>query len=240
MTAADRPTLEARWLGTVPYHEAWTLQQELARQRRDDEIGDQLLLLEHPPVYTMGRGGDPAHLGAGPAALRAAGAEYVDVDRGGSVTFHGPGQLVAYPILKLRDILPIPGHPAHGDVVAYVRALEEAVMLTAARAGVRTQRRPPFTGVWVGTAKLAAIGVKLAGGVTLHGLALNACTDLSWFGRVTPCGIDGATATSLSALGVDATPEGLAPVLAADLAAVFDRVLVQPRSHDRVPRPAAA
>ena len=240
MTGSDQPALEARWLGTVPYREAWTLQQELARQRRDDEIGDQLLLLEHPPVFTMGRGGDPDHLGAGPAALRAAGAEYVDVDRGGSVTFHGPGQLVAYPIVKLRDIFPIPGHPAHGDVVAYVRALEEAMMITAARAGIDAHRRPPFTGVWVGTAKLAAIGVKVAGGVTLHGLALNACTDLSWFERVIPCGIDGATATSFSALGVDATPHGLAPLLAADLAMVFDRRLVRSRTDDPIRRPAAA
>ncbi|MGH7685964.1 MAG: lipoyl(octanoyl) transferase LipB [Candidatus Dormibacteria bacterium] len=240
MTESGRPTLQARWLGTVPYRDAWALQQELARQRRDDEIGDQLLLLEHPPVYTMGRAGDPAHLGAGPAALRAAGAEYIDVDRGGSVTFHGPGQLVAYPILKLRDIFPIPGHLAHGDVVAYVRALEEAVIITAAREGIHAERRPSFTGVWVGSAKLAAIGVKVAGGVTLHGLALNACTDLSWFERVTPCGIDDATATSFSALGVDATPRGLATLLATDLAAVFDRRLVRSRSDEPTRRPAAA
>lgn len=220
-------SLRARWLGSVPYRDAWALQRELAEQRRDGLIGDELLLLEHPPVYTMGRGGDPRHLGAGPAALRAAGAEYVDVDRGGSVTFHGPGQLVAYPIVRLAGVFPIPEHPAHGDVVRYVRALEEAAIRVAAGFGVAAARRPPYTGVWLGTAKLAAIGVKVGGGVTLHGLALNVCTDLGWFDRVTPCGIDGATATSLRALGVSgATPEIVAPLLAAELAAAFGRSLV--------------
>ncbi|HEX6538380.1 MAG TPA: lipoyl(octanoyl) transferase LipB [Candidatus Dormibacteraeota bacterium] len=220
-------SLRARWLGSVSYRDAWTLQRELAQQRRDGQIGDELLLLEHPPVYTMGRGGDPRHLGAGPEALRAAGAEYVDVDRGGSVTFHGPGQLVAYPIVWLPGVFPIAGHPAHGDVVRYVRALEGAAIRVAAAFEVGAGRRPPYTGVWLGTAKLAAIGVKVARGVTLHGLALNVCTDLSWFERVTPCGIAGASATSLQALGVrGATPETVAPLLAAELAAAFGRDLV--------------
>lgn len=220
------PVLRARWLGELPYREAWRLQGELAEERRAGLIEDRLLLLEHPPVYTMGRGGEARHLGAGPEVLRAAGAEYIEVDRGGSVTFHGPGQLVGYPIVRLADVFPIAGHPAHGDVVRYVRALEEAVIATAARFGVTAGRRPPYTGVWLGTAKLAAIGVKVAGGVTMHGLALNVSTDLSWFGRVTPCGIDGATATSLRELGIPGvTPAAVAPLLAADLSRVLSRTL---------------
>lgn len=220
------PVLQAQWLGQMPYREAWRRQGELAEQRRAGLIVDRVLLLEHPPVYTMGRGGEARHLRAGPGALRAAGAEYIEVDRGGSVTFHGPGQLVAYPIVRLADVFPIAGHPAHGDVVRYVRALEEALIGTAARFGVAAARRPPYTGVWLGTAKLAAIGVKVAGGVTMHGLALNVSTDLAWFQNVIPCGIDGATATSLRALGARGlTPADVAPLLAAELAQVFGRTL---------------
>jgi lipoate-protein ligase B len=219
-------TLQSHWLGRVPYEEAWALQRRLAEERRARLIGDQLLLLEHPPVYTMGRGGDERHLGDGAEALRAAGAEYIDVDRGGSVTFHGPGQLVAYPIVRLADVFPIPDHSAHGDVLRYLRVLEEAAIATAGRFGVRAECRPPYTGVWVGTSKLAAIGVKIAGGVTQHGLALNVCTDLSWIGLVTPCGIDDATTTSLWALGAgDITPEDVAPVLARQLARAFQMAL---------------
>ena len=215
-------TLTVRWLGRVPYDEAWALQRALAEQRAAGLIGNQLLLLEHPPVYTMGRGGELGHLGDGPAALVAAGAEYVEVDRGGSVTFHGPGQLVAYPILSLAEVFPIPAHSGHGDVLRYVRALEEAVITTVAAFGVTAGRRPPYTGVWLGSAKLASIGVKLAAGVTQHGLALNVRTDLSWFDRVTACGIEDATATSLRALGAsDATPKDVAPLLARALATVF-------------------
>jgi lipoate-protein ligase B len=237
--------LSVRWLGRAPYAEAWALQRALAEQRAAGLIGDQLLVLEHPPVYTMGRGGERRHLGDGPAALQAAGAEFVEVDRGGSVTFHGPGQLVAYPILRLADVFPIPGHAAHGDVLRYVRSLEQAVMATVAAFGVTAERRPPYTGVWLGTAKLASIGVKLAAGVTQHGLALNVCTDLSWFDRVTPCGIEDATATSLRALGAgEVTPEDVAPLLARELATVFglrlDQAAAGRAPHEERSEPAAA
>lgn len=233
-------TLRSRWLGRIPYDEAWALQRELAEQRRAGLIGDELLLLEHPPVYTMGRAGDTRHLGDGPAALRAAGADYVEVDRGGSVTFHGPGQLVAYPILQLAGVFPIPGHPAHGDVLRYVRALEQAVIATAAAFDIATERRPGYTGVWIGTAKLASIGVKLAAGVTQHGVALNVCTDLGWFDLVTACGIEGATATSLRALCVaDVTPEDVAPLLAAELASVLG-LRLQPMGEEHAPREKAS
>ena len=219
----DIPVLRWAWLGTVSYSDAWDLQREIALARRSGALADDaVLLLEHPPVFTMGRQGEARHLGAGPDALRAAGAEFLEVDRGGSVTFHGPGQLVAYPIVRLAGVFPIPGHPAHGDVDHYLRALEAGLIATAATYGVEVTRRPPYTGVWAGERKLGAIGVKLAGGVTTHGVALNVATDLSWFDRVTPCGIEGAGVASLASLGAPGhTPEEVAPVLAGGLARAF-------------------
>ncbi len=223
--AVEAPALRWAWLGTVGYEDAWELQRTVATKRRSGELADDaVLLLEHPPVYTVGRRSEARHLGAGPDALIAAGAEFVEVDRGGSVTFHGPGQLVAYPIVRLNQVFPIAGHPAHGDIDRYLRALEGALIATAATYGVEVTRRPPWTGVWSGDRKLAAIGVKLAGGVTTHGVALNVTTDLSWFDRVTPCGIDGAGVASLETLGAPGhTCEAVAPVLAAQLARVFGR-----------------
>ena len=225
--AIDAPALRWAWLGTVGYEDAWEVQRTVATRRRSGELADDVvLLLEHPPVYTVGRRSEARHLGAGPDALVAAGAEFVEVDRGGSVTFHGPGQLVAYPIVRLNQVFPIAGHPAHGDIDRYLRALEGALIATAATYGVEVTRRPPWTGVWSGDRKLAAIGVKLAGGVTTHGVALNVSTDLSWFDRVTPCGIEGAGVASLETLGAPGhTPEAVAPVLAAQLARVFGRRL---------------
>lgn len=222
--------LERAWLGTVPYRDAWALQQRLAAARARDEVGDVLLLVEHPPVFTMGRNGSPDHLPHGTERLLARGAEYVEVDRGGSVTFHGPGQLVAYPILRIADVFPLAGHPGLGDVLAHLRALEEALIATAAAYGVATERRPPYTGTWRGTDKLAAIGVKLASGVTTHGAAINVSTDLTWFGEVVPCGIAGAGVASLATLGADPLP---APQQVGErLAIEFARVI------GREPRPA--
>ncbi len=221
MTPTSRG-LRRLWLGTVPYREAWQLQRSLAAARAAGEIGDCLLLLEHPPVYTVGRNAQAAHLGAGPAALRALGAECIEVDRGGSVTFHGPGQMVGYPIIRLADAFPIPASPGRGDVIAYVRALEAALIATARRHGIAAARRPGFTGAWVGGNKLAAIGVKLAGGVTQHGVALNVTTDLSWFDHVTPCGIPDAGATSMLREGAAGlTPQSVAEDFAVALAEVL-------------------
>jgi lipoyl(octanoyl) transferase len=220
---AVAPALRWAWLGTVGYTEALALQRSIAVARRTGELADDaVLLLEHPPVYTMGRQGEARHLGEGPDALIEAGAEFVEVDRGGSVTFHGPGQLVAYPVVRLAGLFPIPGHPAHGDVIRYLRALESALIATAAVYGVEVARRPPWTGVWSGDRKLGAIGVKLAGGVTTHGVALNIATDLSWFDRIVPCGIDGSGVASLETLGAPGhAPEEVAPVLANALATAF-------------------
>lgn len=224
MTPLMRPKrrLESIWLGSVPYPEAWALQRRLARARAAGEVGDCLLLLEHPPVYTLGRNTEAAHVGAGPDALRGLGADCLEVDRGGSVTFHGPGQLVGYPILRLADHFPLGGDAGRGDAVAYLRGLEDALIRTAAAFGVRATRRPGYTGAWVGTDKLAAIGVKLASGITQHGVALNVATDLTWFSRVTPCGIRDGGVTSLERLGAAGlTPAGVAPRLAAALGAIL-------------------
>ena len=204
------PALGALWLGRVAYQPAWALQRRLAEERRAGRIGDCLLLLEHPPVYTLGRNTRPEHVPGGAERLRSLGAECWEVDRGGSVTFHGPGQLVAYPILLLAAAFPLTGHPGLGDVERYLRALEAALCATAAQAGVRAAPRPPYTGAWLGGDKLAAIGVKLAGGVTTHGIGLNVSTDLGWFAEVVPCGIPGAGVTSLERLG--APPVGVEAV----------------------------
>jgi lipoyl(octanoyl) transferase len=199
-------TLEHVWLGRIPYRDAWGLQRRLAAARAAGAIGDLLLMVEHPPVYTMGRNGSREHLRGGSEHLVARGAEYVEVDRGGSVTFHGPGQLVAYPILAVATVFPLAGSPGLGDVVAHLRALEGALIATVRQYGVIASRRPPYTGIWVGEEKLAAIGVKLASGVTTHGAALNVTTDLDWFAEVIPCGIEGAGVASLATLGVTPLP----------------------------------
>ncbi len=214
LLAAHGGVLTVERLGTVVYEPTWQLQDELAAQRRERRIGDRLLLLEHFPVYTLGRGGDPANLLAGPARLRELGAEFVRIDRGGDITFHGPGQLVAYPIVELRDPL---------DLRRYVRTLEGAVIATAAAFGVEGGRLDGATGVWVeGRRKLAAIGVRVRRGVTTHGLALNVTTDLRWFAEMIPCGIPDKEVTSLSAeLGRPVAMEEVEERLSAELARHF-------------------
>ena len=188
--ASAQPTIEVRRLpDLVPYAEAWQLQRELVRLRKVDEIPDTLVLLEHPPVYTVGRAArDASNLGAGEGYLRALGAEVFWSDRGGDATFHGPGQIVGYPILRLRS------RDTHG----YLRRLEEVLIRTLAYYGLEGWHHPEYTGVWVGEKKVAAIGVKFSSGwITSHGFALNVSTDLSWFDRITPCGIRKYGVTSL-------------------------------------------
>lgn len=193
---------ELRWLGSVDYRQTWALQRELAQKRKSGEIGDTILLLEHSPVYTLGRDTKEDHLGAGVEYLRSLGADVVEVDRGGSITFHGPGQLVAYPILDLAGLVPQTSDPARGDVVRYLRILEEALIATIATCGLTAYRRPPHTGAWMDQGKLAAIGVKLAsGGITMHGIALNNTTDLEWFGHIVPCGIRNEGVASIESAG---------------------------------------
>lgn len=174
--------LRVRWLGRLPYAEAWDLQRALQQGRREGRSGDDyLLLLEHPPVYTIGRNGDGSHLLVSQQRLAELGAELFEVDRGGDITFHGPGQLVGYPIIALGE---------NPDVVGYLRRLEEVLITTLADFGVEAWAEPGLSGVWTAQGKLAAIGVKNTNGVTMHGFALNVATDLSFFANIHPCGLD--------------------------------------------------
>lgn len=178
-----------RNIGRVDYVEAWEMQRELHAKRVADEISDVALFLEHPAVYTAGRRTEPHE-------RPAAGTPVVDVDRGGKITFHGPGQLVGYPITKL---------PSHVLVVDYVRRVEEALIRAVADLGVATGRVPGRSGVWLPARagkperKIGAIGIRVSRGVTMHGFALNCDVDLSWFDTFVPCGIADAGVTSLSA-----------------------------------------
>lgn len=184
-------TVEVRRLpGLTPYAEAWDLQKDLARKRKKDEVPDTFILCEHPPVYTVGRAAkDGANLGAGEEYLRSLGAEVFWSDRGGDATFHGPGQIVGYPILRLKD------RDTHG----YLRSLEGVLIEVLQEYGLEGWHHPEYTGVWVGDKKIAAIGVKFSSGwIASHGFALNVNTDLSWFDRITPCGIKEFGVTSLA------------------------------------------
>jgi lipoyl(octanoyl) transferase len=205
-----RPPLKVVWCGTLPYGPTWEWQRRLAASRASGELAnDVLLLLEHPPVYTMGKGGSPDHLLVGEEGLREAGAEYFEVDRGGSVTYHGPGQLVGYPIVNLEEL--------GLDVIEYLRRLEGALIDSCQLLGVEAFRDPPYTGVWARSGKLAAIGVRLSSRkVTYHGFALNGTTDLAAFSRIVPCGIEGRTAASLQGEGAsgDCSPVALAELVA--------------------------
>jgi len=214
LLAAHGGVLTVEHLGTVSYRPAWELQDELADQRRSRRIGDRLLLLEHFPVFTIGRGGNKANLLASPERLREIGAELIRIDRGGDITFHGPGQIVAYPIVELRDPL---------DLRRYVRTLEAAVIATTAAFGVEAGRLDGSPGIWVnGQRKLAAIGVRVRRGVTTHGLALNVNNDLRWFDEMIPCGIPDKEVTSLALeLGHPAPMDDVADELARQLADHF-------------------
>ena len=188
--------LLVRWLGTVPYANALQIQEETAALRAAGEAPDTLLLLEHPPTITLGRGADRANVLTPPELLAARGIALVETDRGGDVTFHGPGQLVGYPILNLAALSPAP------DLHRYLRQLEEVLIQTLARFGVTGARFPPHTGVWTGfpdaPAKAAAIGIKVSRWITRHGFALNCDIDLADFDVIVPCGIRDFPVTSIS------------------------------------------
>lgn len=186
--------LQVRRLGLVPYAEALELQQELVEARKAGCIADQLLLLQHPPVITLGvkTRSDRSHVLATPEVLAAHGVELFETGRGGDVTYHGPGQLVGYPILDLR--------PDRCDVHRYVRDLEEALILVAGAFGVRAERVRGLTGVWAGRDKLAAIGVRISRWITSHGFAFNVGTNLGHFNLIVPCGIADRGVTSLERL----------------------------------------
>ena len=187
-------TIEIRRLGVLPYGEALALQRALVEERRANRVSDLLLLVEHPHVLTLGVRGDGgrSHILATDAALASRGIDVFETGRGGDITYHGPGQLVGYPIVDLK--------PDRQDVHRYVRDLEEVLIRSAADYGVEAGRVPGLTGVWVGREKLAAIGVRIARWVTSHGFALNVSTDLEHFNLIVPCGIADRGVTSLERL----------------------------------------
>jgi lipoyl(octanoyl) transferase len=185
---------EVRRLGVVPYDEALALQKQLVEDRREGRVGDVLLLLEHPHVLTLGVRGDGgrSHILAEDEILASRGVEVFETGRGGDITYHGPGQLVGYPILDLK--------PERCDVHRYVRDLEEVLIRVVADYGVIAERIPGLTGVWAKGDKVAAIGVRIARWITSHGFALNVATDLDYFKLIVPCGIADRGVTSLSRL----------------------------------------
>ena len=203
--------------GIVGYLDAWQLQRDLVAARQDDRGRDVLLLLEHPPVYTLGKRTDRSHLLADDAWLQRHGIEVVEVDRGGDITYHGPGQLVGYPVLRLSSTR---------GVVGYVRALEEVLIRVLATYGVTGARVDGYTGVWVEQAKVAAIGVRVASkGVTSHGFALNVTSDLDHFSGIVPCGISDRDVCSLASLGVATSVAEVADRVERAVAEVFAATL---------------
>ncbi len=175
--------------GLVAYQDALQLQTELHEQRSNSSVADTLVLLEHPHVFTIGRRGSRAEVLWDDDVLTARSVEVVDADRGGQVTYHGPGQIVGYPIVDLG---------LGADLVAYVRKLEDVLIRTLARFGLAGDRDEGNTGVWIGESKVAAIGVRVTRGVTKHGFALNVCPDLSYFAGIIPCGITDKGVTSMA------------------------------------------
>ncbi|MGH9311481.1 MAG: lipoyl(octanoyl) transferase LipB [Vicinamibacterales bacterium] len=215
-------TLEIRRLGLVPYADGLSLQKALVEERKAGRIPDQLLLLQHPPVITLGAKvrNDRSHVLLGPAALDAAGVELFEAGRGGDVTYHGPGQLVGYPIFDLR--------PDRCDVHRYVRDLEQVMIEAAASFGVEAGRVDGLTGAWVGRDKLAAIGVRISRWITSHGFAFNVTTDLSHFDFIVPCGIADRGVTSLGRLLGRTVPlEDVEPPIIRAFEAVFEREAVE-------------
>ncbi len=213
---------EIRWLGRIPYREAWELQEDLAAKRLRGEIADTLLLLEHPPTLTLGRGADSKHILADSRRLQELGVEVVETNRGGDVTYHGPGQLVGYPILNLNE------PPHQPDLHRYLRGLEEALIAALRYWAIDASRFPGYTGVWTAMdtaapAKIAAIGIRTSRWITQHGFAINVCTDLSHFNLIVPCGISDYGVTSIQRIiGQDLGVRDAVPIVAASFLKTFD------------------
>jgi lipoyl(octanoyl) transferase len=217
-TSAFGPVLTAAYLGRVDYQKAWNQQREMWMARLDEERGDALMLLEHPATYTLGRKAAETDLVYDDAQRRARGISLYSVDRGGRATYHGPGQLVGYPIMALGESY---------DVLAYLRRLEDVLIRTAADLGVKAERDDEHTGVWVGKNKLGAIGVKITRGITMHGFAFNVSTDLQMFEGIVPCGLSDRWVTSIEAsTGHRHSLKEVATLAAGHLAEIFDRALV--------------
>ena len=220
-------SLDVVALGRRPYGEVLALQRELCRRRvAGEERGDLLLLVEHDPVYTLGRGTRPTSLPLPPDELERRGAHVFEVERGGDVTFHGPGQLVGYPILDLRR--------HRQDLHWYLREVEGALIDGLAMLGLAAERNPGLTGVWTAGRKIASIGIHVKQWVTMHGFALNVTTDLAWFGHIVPCGIDRVRMTSVAAeLGAGLPPAELGSVTRDAVVIAFaSRFRLDPRYVD--------
>jgi lipoate-protein ligase B len=203
-------------LGRTEYRACWNMQEALFRQRSGGEIPDILLLTEHDPVYTIGRTGDDNHLLAGEEELRQMGITVVHNDRGGDITYHGPGQLVGYPILDLHEFAL--------DLHRYLRGLEEVIIRTLSTYDVKGERIGGYTGVWVGGEKICAIGIKASRWITMHGFALNVNLDLAPFGRIIPCGIFERGVTSLQAhVGHTIAFDDVAKQIVKSFGQVFER-----------------
>src|SRR3989442_400650 len=216
-------TLEIRRLGVVPYADALEIQRALVEDRRAGRIGDLLVFVEHPHVLTLGVRGDGgrSHILAAPDLLAARGVDVHETGRGGDITYHGPGQIVGYPILDLK--------PDRCDVHRYVRDLEDVLIRTAADYGIDAHRIDGLTGVWVGDQKLAAIGVRIARWVTSHGFAFNVSTDLDYFELIVPCGIADRGVTSLHrVLGRAIDSREVEDRIAVNFGRVFDREPILP------------
>ena len=207
-------------LGRIGYEAAFELQRELVERRKRGEIPDQLLIVEHPHVITMGRNAHAENLLASPEVLDRAGIDLHSTDRGGDVTYHGPGQIVGYPIFDLREW--------RRDVVAYLRALEQVLIDALKDFGISAGRKQGATGAWVGDAKIAAIGVHISRWVASHGFALNVDTDLNYFKYIVPCGLM-QPVTSMRALGSDASRQEVVAAIAAAFARVFGREIMENR-----------
>ncbi|MBD3275418.1 MAG: lipoyl(octanoyl) transferase LipB [Candidatus Marinimicrobia bacterium] len=207
-------TLKYEWLGRQAYRPVWDYQHALLEQRVAGEISDRLLFVEHDPTYTLGKAGDTDHLLASQTELSAKNIDYVPIDRGGDITYHGPGQLVGYPILHLENY--------KKDVHWYLRQIEEVIIQAIAEFGIQGTREPKYTGVWVGEKKIAAIGVKVSRWVTMHGFALNVHTDLSYFNGIVPCGITHKQVGSIeSILGRPVQIQEVAEIVLEKFAAIF-------------------
>lgn len=221
MKESRQRVLEWSYLDRIDYQPALALQERRRELLRRGEATEALLLLEHPHVYTLGRNADPSDILAAPEWLRIKGVEVVESDRGGQVTYHGPGQLVGYPILDLS--------PDRRDLRQYVRDLQEVLVRVLDELGLGAEPRSqqPEIGVWVGGRKIASLGVHVSRWITTHGFALNVSTDLSYFASIVPCGLQGVEMTSVAELtGGSHRLEELAALCARHTAAVFDRQLV--------------
>ena len=211
--------LNVQRLGRIGFGEAYAMQRQLVDQRKQGLIPDQFLLLEHPHTVTMGRNGHEENVLASPEILEKTGIAYHQTDRGGDVTYHGPGQIIGYAIIDLKEW--------KRDVLAYVRALEEVLIRSLAEFGIVGERVAGCTGVWVGGKKVAAIGVHISRWVTNHGFALNLDTDLQYFQYIVPCGLT-KPVTSLRELGCSASRESVENCLIRQMSEIFSLTPVEP------------